>query len=52
MLTKADVLEYSRKCGAASAYGLLLLAGPDGYDGTYDEYLSMLNDLKEKGGEP
>lgn len=50
-MTKADVDEYVMACGAEAAWNLLLLCGPDGYDGTWEEYMDLCNKLKgEKNG--
>lgn len=40
-MTKGEILEYAQKCGLESAANLLLLVGPDGFDGDYDEYLKL-----------
>lgn len=48
LITKADILEY-RKCQSVeAAYGLLLLAGPGGFDGSYDEYTELLHCMDEE----
>ena len=31
-----DILDYRQRCGTESAKDLLLLCGPDGFDGNYD----------------
>ena len=41
-LTYEYVKQYAREHGCSSAYGLLLLAGPDGYVGTWEEYNEAL----------
>ena len=50
MITREDVREYFQDCGAEGAYNLLLLAGPDGYDGSADEYFDLLNEMSEARG--
>jgi len=40
-MKKQDFLEYADTCGKQAAADLLLLCGPDGYDGDYDEYLEL-----------
>lgn len=44
-INKDDILEYAAVHGDESAYGLLLLVGPDGFDGTWDEYCSLEEQL-------
>lgn len=45
-LTADDIEEYKNAHGASSAVGLLLLAGPDGFSGSYDEYDAILGELE------
>lgn len=33
-----EIIEYAQECGEQSAANLLLLLGPDGFDGDYDIY--------------
>lgn len=40
-ISKQDILEYAQDCGAEAAANLLLLGGPDGYAGDYDEYKEL-----------
>ena len=47
-LTKQDFIEYAEDKGKQAAADLLLLAGPDGYGGTYDEYLELEKELREE----
>lgn len=47
-ITYEDVKQYVRAHGYDSAYGLLLLAGPDGYAGTWEEYNEALYLLDRK----
>lgn len=42
ILTYESVRQYAREHGCDRAYGLLLLAGPDGYAGTWEEYNEAL----------
>lgn len=41
MLSKTDILEYAALHGDESAYDLLLLVGPDGFAGTWKEYVEL-----------
>lgn len=41
MINKKDILDYEWACGRESAYNLLILVGPDGFDGDYDEYKEL-----------
>ena len=45
-MTAKEIIDYMKTNGAESAYGLLLLCGPDGFDGTYDEYRNLLIELE------
>lgn len=45
-LTADDIEEYKNAHGASSAAGLLLLAGPDGFSGSYDEYDALMGELE------
>lgn len=47
-LTVTDLAAYEKKCGTESAIGLLLLTGPDRFDGDYDKTLAMLEEREEK----
>lgn len=47
MITRDDVLRYAERHGAAQAYNLLLLAGPDAYAGDYAEYEGIMSMLEE-----
>ena len=46
IFTKEDILDYMNTCGKDAAYGLLLLAGPDGFKNceTYNELEKILKD--------
>lgn len=41
-ITYEELKQYAREHGCASAYGLLLLGGPDFYAGTWEEYNEAL----------
>lgn len=41
LFTAEEILEYADTCGNDAASGLLLLAGPDSFDGDYDEYMQL-----------
>ena len=47
-ITKEDIMEYARKKGKEQGYFLLLLGGPDWFDGSYDEYQALLAELEEE----
>ena len=36
-----EIMEYARECGQEAAAGLLLLVGPDGFQGDYNAYLKL-----------
>lgn len=36
-----DILDHAAECGKESAANLLLLVGPDGFDGSYEEYKEL-----------
>jgi len=36
-----EIIEYAQECGEQSAANLLLLLGPDGFDGDYDTYRKL-----------
>ena len=46
-ITKSEILKLARTDGPQFAHDLLLLGGPDLYDGDYGEYSDMLNELSE-----
>ena len=41
LLDRMDVLEYAEACGREAAANLLLLAGPDGYAGSHENYKDL-----------
>ncbi len=41
MMNKNEIMQYAAECGGESAANLLLLIGPDGFDGSLDEYEEM-----------
>ena len=47
MITKKDILKHAEKHGNGAAVDLLLLAGPDGFDGTYSEYKDLFLAVSE-----
>ena len=47
-MTKRDVLRYEETYGSQAAIDLLILAGPDGFDGPYTEYKALLDALEER----
>ena len=46
-MSKDDIIEYAKDCGVKAAEDLLLLCGPDGFDGTYDEYVELQKELAD-----
>lgn len=46
-ITEAEVRDIAKTNGAQFAHDLLLLGGPDWYDGDYGRYADMLNELAE-----
>ena len=48
MVTKKDILNYANIWGKAAAADLLLLCGPDGFDGTVGEYHDLMDALLEE----
>ena len=51
MLTIENILDYKKEHGARAAANLLLLTGPDGFDGNIDDYNYLLNDLNEEASD-
>ena len=47
LATKRDILDYAEMWGNRAAADLLLLAGPDGFDGTYSEYKDLFLAVSE-----
>lgn len=41
MMNKDEIMQYAAECGEESAANLLLLIGPDCFDGSFDEYEGM-----------
>lgn len=39
-MNEKEILEYAQECGQEAA-GLLLLVGPDGFQGDYETYLKL-----------
>lgn len=48
MLTRQEIIEYKKTNGARSAVNLLLLTGPDGFDGDIDDYNYLMDNLDEE----
>ena len=48
-MTARDIAEYAEECGNRAAADLLLLAGPDRFDGDIVEYNELM-ELYERGG--
>lgn len=46
LITKDDILRYAESNGKRAAANLLLLAGPDGYDGSYAEYEKLMEEME------
>lgn len=46
MLDRFDILGYANEFGWEAAADLLLLAGPDGYCGSYESYCDLMKFLK------
>lgn len=46
--TKQDILEYEEVHGAKSAQDLLILAGPDNWGGSINEYNALLEELEKR----
>ena len=42
VMVREDFLEYAQDCGLEAAYGLVLLAGPDGIEGGWPVYQELL----------
>ncbi|MBQ1776626.1 MAG: hypothetical protein IIZ93_00570 [Acidaminococcaceae bacterium] len=41
-MTRQDVMAYARKTSNESAANLLLLLGPDGYEGDFQDYNELM----------
>lgn len=48
LVSKQDVLDYKDTFDARLAADLLLMYGPDGFDGTFKQYTDLLEDLEEE----
>lgn len=48
MLTRQEVIDYKKQFGARSALNLLLLTGPDGFEGDTDDYNYLMDNLDEE----
>ena len=51
MITREDIMSHATICGISSAINLLLLAGYDGFDGTVDEYDTLMMNLEQAESE-
>ena len=40
-MSEDEIMEYAQVCGLESAANLLLLVGPDGFKGDYDDYCRL-----------
>ncbi len=40
-MSEQEIMEYAQDCGLEAAANLLLLVGPDGFEGDYDAYLKL-----------
>ena len=47
LMNRKDILEYAAECGQQAAANILLLIGPDGFDGDIDDY-NELYDMMNK----
>ncbi len=47
-MERKDFLEYAEECGNEAAANLLLLCGPDGFNGSYEEYEELEKIFNEK----
>lgn len=47
-MTYEEVMEFVKQTDRENAYNIMLLAGPEGYLGTYTEYIALLDELEEK----
>ena len=50
-LTYDEIIEYKKTNGAVSAKLLLMLAGPDGFDGDIDDYNYLMDNLDEEASD-
>ena len=44
----SEILEYYETCGAESAYNLVLLLGPDNFEGGLDAYQKLLERFEKE----
>lgn len=49
--TSADIIEYKKLNGADAAKILLTLAGPDGFDGSIDDYNELMATLEKEASD-
>ena len=46
-MSEREIIDYAMECGLAAAADLLLLVGPDGFAGDYEEYCGLERSLSE-----
>ena len=46
-MAKQEILDYANECGKEAAENLLILVGPDGFDGSYAEYEALEAELNQ-----
>lgn len=49
--TSADIIEYKKLNGADAAKILLTIAGPDGFDGSIDDYNKLMATLEKEASD-
>ena len=47
VMTKQEILDYAKECGKEAAANLLILVGPDGFAGSYAEYIALEAELNQ-----
>ncbi len=50
-MTKDDILEYAKDCGAESAANIMLLIGYSGFKGSIAEYDALYDELEARANE-
>lgn len=48
LIDKEEIYKYASKEGVQQAYNIMLLLGPDGFDGTYEDYQTVMDDFETK----
>lgn len=46
-ITKQEILDYAKDCDKKAAANLLILVGPDGFAGSYAEYVALEAELNQ-----